>query len=104
MKFDEQELQRRRELIDAALTSHGLTVQSWDRDTDGNIRANLGRFRVLEDDDEGLLSGTEGEVKASVVGAAEYGNRHVAFYFYEDDMDPDAGVRINDLSMQVEGI
>lgn len=79
-----------KEMIEKAVVAEGHSVVSWEKDEDQPDRpaANLGRFTALDDDDEtGIYSGTEGVVKASVVGAPEYGNERVAFYYYDDEMD-----------------
>lgn len=103
MSRDEQELQRRRELIEREISTYGYPVKEWGIDEDGDVQANLGRFRVITDDEDfGLFEGDEGVVFAGVVGAAEYNNEGIAFSFQGDDFD--SGLPLRDLSMQVEGI
>lgn len=103
MDYDEQELQRRRELIERTIASYGYPAKEWGIDDDGDVRADLGRFRVIaNDDDHGLFEGDEGVVFAGVVGAQEYHNESVAFSFQGDDFD--SGLPLRDLAMQVEGI
>lgn len=85
---------RYKQMIEEATQSQGFPVKSWEQDEDDATRptANLGRFSASDDDDEaGIYGGTEGVVKASVVGAAEYNNERVAFYYYEEGMDEMTG-------------
>jgi hypothetical protein len=68
--------------------SHGFTVRGWRDDEENGLTAELGRFRVIEDDeDRGLYVDDEGRLEACVVGAAEYGNQRVALSFTPDGYD-----------------
>lgn len=90
---------RHKEMILKAVVSAGLgLVDSWDF-SDDRIRAQLGRFRVLEDDEAGLFEGTCGQLRCEVVGAAKYGNERAAFFFNEDGMDKDASIEVPDMMM-----
>lgn len=77
-----------RERIEAAVAQQGFTVVSWGTDDDGAY-ASLGQFEVTapDDEDRGIYEGTTGELRASVVGAAEYNNQRVYFAFHEEGMD-----------------
>ena len=87
---DEQ--QRHREMIHMACNQYGLTPPgesdfSFDAE-EHRERGALGRWRVVEDDeDRSLFADDEGELYVTVVGAQHYGNEHVAFYFKPDDFD-----------------
>lgn len=71
-----------RQLIEAQLASDGLVPAEWRTDEDGDLEAVLGRWRVTdEDEDKGLYEGDEGTLTVSVVGAAEYNNEQVKYYF-----------------------
>lgn len=88
-------------MIERAVKSRGFSIKSWDQDEDYPERpaANLGRFRVLDDDEQrGFFSGTEGVISANVVGAAVYRNERVAFYYTEDGMDEMTG-EVNDFDI-----
>jgi hypothetical protein len=101
--MSESNEQHRREMIERVVKQQGFSIQSWGEGEDG-VYASLGRVRILEDDDnEGLLADTEGELSASVVGAAHFGNERVAFHYTEDGMDEMTG-EVRDPSMQVEVI
>ena len=93
---------RIRKMIEGWLTTWGFKAESWHNDADYEEPrpvANIGRFRVLEDDDDqGLYADTEGFVEVSVVGAPEYNNERVALHFTEDGMDEPNG-EIRDLDV-----
>jgi hypothetical protein len=83
-----------RERIEKACQEHGLTIREWKTGDDGGDIAVLGRFEVIEDDeDAGLYSGDEGELSAEVVGAAQYGNQRVCFSFMAEGYDEGNEVR-----------
>lgn len=79
-----------REMIEQALEREMHPVESWADDPDNGVTAALqGRWRVIEDDeDAGLYAGDEGAISACVVGAEQYGNRHVSYSFHADGFDP----------------
>jgi hypothetical protein len=90
-----------REMIQAAADRMGWTINGWDHDEDGDLRANLGRFIVIEgDDDEGLYQDDEGVLFISVVGAARFGNQRAHFGFLTEYTDSPVDVR--DPSYMVE--
>lgn len=94
--------ERYRAMIADACRAYACDIKGWFEE-DGRPSANLGRVRVMEDDeDHGLFADTEGVLYASVVGAAKHNNEQVAFYYVEDGMDPDAIIRVNDPTMQLE--
>lgn len=96
-------VQEQKELIDRAVNREGYPVQSWTEDEDG-VRGQLGNFEtIVDDEDIGLFEGDHGTVHAVVVGAKQYGNEHVAFYFVGEGVDNDCGTRVN-LGEHVEGI
>lgn len=79
-----------RKLITEAIRHWVAEPERWDADPDdgGRLRGWLGSAHVFDDDeDQGLYEGDEGEVYACVVGAHQYGNVHVAFYFMGEGMD-----------------
>jgi hypothetical protein len=85
-----------RALIEAALSRAGYRAESWraSEENAGRAEAVVGRFRVLQDDDEaGLFADTEGVLTAVCVGSAERRNLRVAFGFLEDGMTADVEVR-----------
>lgn len=93
-----------KEMIERACKAQGLDIKGWETDTDSGEdrpQADLGRVRVLEDDEEhGIFEGTEGVLKASVVGAAQHGNERVHFGYTEDDTD--SCVEVRDPSMTLD--
>lgn len=93
---DTDEQTRHRAMLERALARHGLEAESWiDRDADNDNRPTArisGRWNVVDDiEHEGLYEGDEGTLTATVVGAAEHGNEHVAFYFTLDGADEAIG-------------
>lgn len=88
-----------KEMIEERLQSEGLTAQSWVEDTENGLTAKLGRYQVVNDDEEdyGLYAGDEGELSACVVGSAQYGNQRVSFSFTLDDNDE--GSEVHSLSV-----
>lgn len=81
-----EEHDRHRTRITARLHSLMLTPKTWRVNDDGELEAVLGRWRVVEEEEnEGLYADDEGELVASVVGAPGYGNERVGFYLYTDD-------------------
>lgn len=79
-----------REIVERALATHGLTADAWENDADNGDRptAKLGRWIVIEDDeDRGLYEGDEGELTCTAVGATEHGNLQSAFYFRGDGLE-----------------
>lgn len=88
-------------MIESHIQSTGYTVQEWRNDEDYSVPravAYIGRFEIIEDDeDNGLYSGDEGDLTATVVGAAEYQNERVAFSFTPDGYD--TGTDVPDLSL-----
>lgn len=76
-----------KDMISRAVERHGYSVQEWREGEDG-LEGVLGQFRVIEEDeDTGLYDGDEGDLIASVVGAAEYGNQRVSFALLMEDYD-----------------
>lgn len=91
---------KKKGMITRAVDQHGYPVKEW-REGDEGLEAALGRFRVtVDDDDQGLYEGDEGEVTACVVGAPEYENERVSFSFTSDEMESGMPVHLD----QVEGI
>lgn len=86
---------KHRSLIEKACSSEGLTIRGWYADEDeGRIAADLGRGRVLEDDeDEGLFEGDTGKLSCMVVGAAEHGSERVSFAFLTEGAGSPVEVR-----------
>lgn len=85
-----------RQMIEARLRTEGYRPESWraSEENAGRPEAVIGRFRVLEDDEDvGVFADTEGVLTATCVGAAELGNLRVAFGFTEDGMDADVEIR-----------
>ena len=77
-----------REMIEAAVNGQGFSVKSWVEDPDDGITGVLGRFQVIdEDEDRGIYDGDEGEVRACVVGSEKYRNQRVYFSFMTDGTD-----------------
>lgn len=77
---------RHQQIIEEKLKHEMLAV---DRFVDGeDVREAILKhtWEVVEDDENaGLFEGDEGEVRASVVGAPEYGNERVTFSLHTED-------------------
>jgi hypothetical protein len=97
--MDDEERERHTQMIDDALKRAGYEARSWGLDEDDDrVRADLGRFVALEDDeDEGIFEGDLGVLYASVVGAQRYGNERVWFGFMAEGTD--VAVDVRDLSI-----
>jgi hypothetical protein len=98
--MSEQEHDRYKAMIEKWGTTWGFKIDWKADDLDYNPPrpvGSIGRFRVLDDDDEqGFYSGTEGEIFLGVVGGAEHNNERVALHFLEDGMDEPNG-EVSDL-------
>src|SRR4051812_30868100 len=85
--------ERDRDMIQEHAESRGLTVREWTTTLDGET-AILGRFRVIEEDeDNGLFQDDEGPLTAIVVGAREYGTERVSYGLTPDGCDSPNDVR-----------
>lgn len=74
-------------MIEKKLETVGYHAEAW-KDTDDGPTAVLGRFKVIEEnEDQGLYMDDEGEVTACVVGAPQYGNERVHFTFTPEGYD-----------------
>lgn len=84
-----------KERIEQAAAAQGLTIQSWKDDPDDGPTAVFGRYKVITDEyeDNGLYLDDEGELTATVVGAAQYHNERVHFGFTADDVEGAEEVR-----------
>ena len=90
-----------KERIEEFAKHNGFTVLDWREDPDDGLIGVLGRFRVIEEDeDRGLYADDEGELSACVVGAEKYGNQRVALSFTADGYD--AGNDVRDPSLLEE--
>lgn len=98
-----EEQTRHRSMIEHAVKVQGLTIHSWSfEDDDERDVAKLGRFALVEDDeDNGLIENDEGELSASVVGAREHNNERVAFHFKPDEFD--MGVEVDPMALELAG-
>lgn len=66
----------------------GFTVRGFRDDEENGLTAELGRFRVIEDDeDHGLYADDEGVLEACIVGSVEYRNQRVSLSFIPDGYD-----------------
>lgn len=87
------EKQRHRKMIQYEIDRYGGFAAPQDADwtmdeEERRERAALGRWRVMEDDeDRGLFANDEGELHATVVGAAQHHNEAAAFYLQLDYYD-----------------
>lgn len=83
-----------REIIKARCDSDGFVIREWRTNEDDETEAVVGRFVVIEDDEDmGLYEGDEGELVVSVVGAEEYNNQRAHFGLLVDDTDCPIEVR-----------
>lgn len=91
--MSDRPINEQKELIaEWAGEQHGLQVDEWVEEPDG-VKALFGEWEVIdEDEDEGLGEGERGTLTASVVGARQHGNEHVAFYFTPEGTD--GGIRV----------
>jgi hypothetical protein len=87
-----------RERIEAHCSQHGLKIDGWKEDDENGLTAQLGRWEVVTDeyDDDGLYAGDEGNLTASVVGGAKYGNQRVHVGFTPDESD--GAIEVHDIS------
>lgn len=91
---------RERALIVARCEKEGITVKDWREGGEDGLTADLGRYRVVEEnDDQGFYADDEGTLTANVVGAAEYRNERVMFTFTPDEQDPGSGPEVDDLTV-----
>lgn len=75
-------------MIRDAARRHGFEVAEFYEHEDNGLTGKLGRFRVIEgDDDRGLYEGDEGELEACIVGAVKHNNQRVSFGFTPDGYD-----------------
>jgi hypothetical protein len=89
-----------RELLETWLGANGLQAESIEPDPDegGALVAKIGRFRMLEDDeDEGLSEGDEGVLTAQLVGLPEKGNHHISYGLAVDGLSGSLTVRSLDM-------
>lgn len=90
--------ERHKQMIESKLQAESYPAQNWLLDEDGQTVADLGRFRVVEeDDDHGFYAGDEGTIHASVVGSEKYRNERVAYLLLIDGYD--SAVDVPDISM-----
>jgi hypothetical protein len=94
------EQERHRKMIQADIDRRMFTAHDWlFNEDEGRIIASLGRFTVIDDDeDKGTYAGDEGELTAMVVGSQEYGNERVDYSILIDEYhDEPSDVDINNV-------
>lgn len=90
----------KRKLIEERCEREGLRIDGWLEDHEDGVTADLGGYRVIEEDeDKGLYDDDVGQMTASVVGSPEYGNVRVSLTFTPEGNDPGSGPEVNDLSV-----
>lgn len=78
--------ERQKQMIEESCRKWGTSIQGWDSNEDGDEFADLGKAAAQEDG-EFWTAGETGQLIAQVVGAPEYHNERVAFYFIPEGMD-----------------